>query len=294
MVSENLYWVPNTAGLFSHFLQLKIMYSRYSEYAKHLVVVPTKSHHYGDRFIDMCGIFRLPKVVSCGLLPNTLHCTDSVLNLMENASAKGSVCYDGKITFGSELKGRHFVLRAVDISMSLLFSKNYTRLARYFQTALESLSNITRGGNFTVVHWRRGDQLGRCSSLVDVSVNCRNATALLHKVRLHSKDSVVYVATNEPQQSPEMRQLRSAGFTTFTEVAASNALLFGGMDAFQVIATEAILMLHASTFLAWGVSEINDVVEHERSLAGRRHCIAQPAPAKEVQENWCTLNGKIN
>jgi hypothetical protein len=115
----------------------------------------------------------------------------------------------------------------------------------------------------------------------------------VQRVNALTGKELVYVATNEPQQSEEMEHLRSQGFVTFEDVHQDSAVLSGdeSSDLFMVLAAETSLMLNATTFLGWGISEINDVVEHERMLAGRSFCLNQPVPAEETQHNWCTMFG---
>jgi hypothetical protein len=119
----------------------------------------------------------------------------------------------------------------------------------------EKKLNASKVGSFTVVHWRRGDQLSsRCSSGVDVTVNCGSAEDLVKRVRSVSDDKVVYVATNELQNSKEMKSLRRMGFLTFSDIKLNN---FVEIDPFHGVVLEVALMLRASTFLGWGVSEIS-------------------------------------
>ena len=102
--------------------------------------------------------------------------------------------------------------------------------------------------------------MSRCRKEMDVSVNCRDAPDLAAQVRRYSNDSMVFIATNEPQMSPSMEQLRKEyHFKTFISVPN-----FDDLTPMQVLAIETLLMLEATTFLGWGVSEVNDVVEHER------------------------------
>ena len=44
-------------------------------------------------------------------------------------------------------------------------------------------------------------------------------------------------------------------------------------------------MLDASTYLGWGVSEVNDVIEHERRLLGKSHCVAKESAV--TYPTWC-------
>ena len=46
-------------------------------------------------------------------------------------------------------------------------------------------------------------------------------------------------------------------------------------------------MLGADVFLAWGLSEIDDLVQFERRRAGKAYCSGTEAVALEKQMNWC-------
>lgn len=85
--------------------------------------------------------------------------------------------------------------------------------------AMTTLTNKT----YTVVHWRRGDQLAtRCLQHKDSSVNCRSAVQLIAAVRKLTNDSIVYVATNEEVTSKELESLRREGFKLFSDTKSRN------------------------------------------------------------------------
>jgi hypothetical protein len=62
-----LTWFSNRAGLFSQFIQLKIMHGLIQKFGNGRILraVPYKSEHYGDMLINMCEIFALPKGIEC-------------------------------------------------------------------------------------------------------------------------------------------------------------------------------------------------------------------------------------
>jgi hypothetical protein len=296
-----MYWVPNRAGLFSHFLQLKRMYIHAASLQRLLVVAPSKSPHYGNLTIDMCSIFELPAGIECAPVPDHLHCTD---NYKELPRKEPAVCYTGSITFGAEQKGRYFVLGAVDVPLRLHFRPAFQEQAIRFRVALNN--HLQGTSSLVVVHWRRGDQLlGRCTNKVDASVNCGDGRALVEQVFMafsktdpqqNSDHTIVYVATNEPQDSQHMNTLRASGFITLQDVTGkSNDPRLRDMNLFEVLAAEVSLMLTAEIFLGWGISEINDVVEYERRQHGRTHCVtarldrAEGRRVTAAQETWCTL-----
>jgi hypothetical protein len=301
-----IYWVPNRAGLFSHFLQLKRMYIHAAPLQRLLVVAPSKSPHYGNLTINMCSIFELPAGLECAPVRDHLRCTN---NYEELPWKEPAVCYNGSITFGAEQKGRYFVLGAVDVPVHLRFRSAFQEQAARFRLALSN--HLQGSSSLVVVHWRRGDQLlGRCTNKVDASVNCGDGSTLVEQVFMalsktdpqHNSDhTIVYVATNEPQDSPHMDTLRASGFITLQDVTRkSNDPRLRKMSLFEVLTAEVSLMLTAETFLGWGISEINDVVEYERRQHGRTHCVtarldrAEGRRATAAQETWCTLQLQRN
>lgn len=296
-----LFWSPNNAGLFSQYLQMKLLIHHAAALRRKLILLATTSPHYQDSKIVMCDIFMLPQNVSCGNLPDKMRCTKN-FDVIVGAGVSDDVCYSGSVAFNSGVRVRSLIIKSVDILLPVpfqftaMYEKTSTTLYNALLKATCSSTMQCRmlGNVFTVVHWRRGDQLlGRCQKGVDTSVNCHNASALVLRVREFSSDPTVYVATNEPHGSREMAELRRLGFVTFQDVARDAHSLQGASD-FAILAAETSLMLSATTFLAWGVSEINDVVEHERREAGLSHCLGQDQPAQEVQHNWCTTHGHSN
>ena len=104
---------------------------------------------------------------------------------------------------------------------------------------------------YTVVHWRRGDQLTtRCKGERDASVNCDNSTVLIELLKNQTQDKLVYIATNEKDDSPQVEILKNEGYKLFshTNISVTNML--------DMFIYEIQLMLDSTTFLAWGISEV--------------------------------------
>lgn len=278
---KSLYWVGNHAGLFSHFMQLKIMYSVARRLERKLVVVPTKSVHY-EVDIDMCRIFELPADISCGNITNV---TESCVDALPESNEMQSLCYKGSIKFGNFAKGREAILRGIEEPLPLRFHRSMLPLVAEFKTKLGF-----DPASSAVVHWRRGDQLeSRCKHGADISVNCGSGNDLVNRVNrniaaLYGNTSslpprpppVVYVATNEPRQSHELKALQLAGFRCFQDFAE-----FSSLHIFEILAIEVSLMMDAYLFLAWGVSEMNDLVEWERFRIGT---MLQPEEQQQQQQ----------
>lgn len=341
-----MYWVPNQAGLFSHFLQLKAIYEVSRKAQRVLVIVPTTSPHYGETEIDMCTIFQLPADIRCtstqqvqtmGPDGKGLDCRTALPYNYDDTLVTEDFCYSGTIKFGASTKARSYVLRAVENdALPMLFNASYVAAIPQFEAAMgvasssvssgpgssgsragdggdsnsgssgssrSSISDNSAGVSsqvlmstppataYTVAHWRRGDQLeSRCVNHIDETVNCGSAQDLIDRVRNASTDKIVYVATNEKQGSQHMEILRTAGFKTFQDVASSMASgTLQQLDTFHMVVLEAMLMIRARTFLGWGVSEINDLVEYERRRLGRSFCLDQYAIHFDAQLTWCAV-----
>jgi len=62
------------------------------------------------------------------------------------------------------------------------------------------------------------------------------------------------------------------------------------LSVFDVLVVETLLMIDADVFLAWGISEINDIVEYERRAVNKTHCIDQSIPPDTKLGTWCGLH----
>lgn len=160
-----------------------------------------------------------------------------------------------------------------------------------------------------MIHWRRGDQiLRRCKTMVDRSINCAPARALVERIKKTTNDSIIYIATNERNES-ELAVLRSSGFRTFQDLIITSEMrsvdvffladpdqqrtfpLFSlaNYSVLDIVVVEVAAMLIAPRFLAWGVSEMDDIVQFERMRNGRSFCASQESyPVSTVFEiTWC-------
>ena len=240
------------------------------EIDKTLVIAPTTSHHYGGLPINLCSILDLPmERIECSGIPEHLSCTTNITAVI-NSNKREDLCYNGSIINDLQ-KIKRFDTKVV--TLRLKFTSEYMLASSKFHYALAQLSNISLHPSLmSVVHWRRGDQLNsRCRTKIDTSVNCGNASALIQAVKKNSHHTVVYVATNEPQDSAEMKVLRAQpGWYTFSDVVqGSSDPSLKDLDSLHILVAEAVLMLRADRFLAWGYSEVNNVVNAERKLMGR-------------------------
>lgn len=123
---------------------------------------------------------------------------------------------------------------------------------------------------------------------VDRSVNCEEAPQLIRKVKNYTKDSLIYIATNERNKST-LNTLKNAGFLLFDDLRKEVAKRsnVSSLNVVDILAVEASLMLEASSFLAWGVSEIDDVVQYERRQRENSYCLAQEKISSVYELNWC-------
>lgn len=109
-----------------------------------------------------------------------------------------------------------------------------------------------------------------------------------------TNDKIVYISTNEPEDSKDMEILHQAGYLTYTtvykEIQPYLPKTLQDITIFQRLIIEVSLMIDATTFLGWGITEINDIVEYERKLQLKTFCIHQFKPINTSQETWCSKN----
>lgn len=115
-------------------------------------------------------------------------------------------------------------------------------------------------------------------------VNCNDASHLISFVQNNIKDKSVYIATNEKNAQDELKLLTDAGFLIFNQSYVSNIT----NDDLNIFMLEVGLMLDSTTFLGWGVSEINDVVENQRMRMKKSYCKTNENLLEEIVfPTWC-------
>ena len=349
---RTLSFLPIDAGLFSLFLQMKAAYALAKAVERDLVLVPRYISHY-NTVLNICEIFELPAAITCRALPPRSKCNKGQKKtvVLELRSIATNVCADGVdilLIAGLFSPVKAYYKRPKEATLRATTVNIPFRLKPAIQAQIQRLKNDVLGGEekgpYTVVHWRRGDQLTtRCTSGVDKSVNCKDASFLMLRIstslgaqsNFEAKDRV-YLATNEARDSNEMTILRLHGmhviqdelWANFVRVGSSGTGTTGSIskpssDAYRSQAVNSVrhgssfsylsfnpdkdmdmpdmkkyhmlhlhllvevsLMLEATVFLAWGVSGIDDLVQYERMMANKTHCIDQGQPSHRREMNW--------
>lgn len=255
-----------------------------------LVVAQGKAGvHYGDKVLDICTIFNLSSLpIEAHCINNTMEdCTgkriDEPLMLSDTAEVK----YCGKFVKMGAKSNRDAFIMAASIGLPLQWTDYRLGHIEQFKNLL--LADLKENEKYTVVHWRRGDQLTtRCVMARDVSVNCGTAQDLIRKVSQYTSDRIIYIATNEPSSSQEMKALRAAGYKTWDDILVPQELK-DTIDTIGIFVIETALMIEADTFVGWGLSEVNDVVEFERMRLNKTFCVAQNYSeiVKAYYKTWC-------
>ena len=294
--NNTLLWIPNKSGLFSQFFQLRQMVRHAHRYNRRLVVANFTSSHFADA-LSLCNIFDLPAAITCDKMRlnpernrtlSTCHTSFSARVFRGNAS---SLCYKGYLFGKKGLVTEHKRLLLITGEPKVRLRPKYALL--YSQHVEPRLAALAQQGPYTVVHWRRGDQLWtRCKKhwvgLKDTSANCRNAEDFVAEIRGGlggNRSEIVFVATNERNES-SLAVLRAVrGFYVFSEVLKAQAPQLSELDAFVL---EALAMLRAPTLLSMGISTINDLVEADRAARGLSYCSKSDDP----DLNWCTLRSR--
>lgn len=278
--SKQLTWLTNNAGFFSQYLHMKIMIAIGKQYNRTVLVPEISTLHFRNTKVSLCELLQFPDAVQCYNSSLLLFRHQDCMNNID-PSILGSdveiVCYNGELPLFGQSNSRETIVMATTWDPAFVFQPNVEKMARYFKDRL-----YIKSQTYTVVHWRRGDQLtARCAQGKDNSVNCGSAAQLTAKIRRSTNDTTVFIATNENPRSAYMSELREAGFRVFD---SANITSFTGVQAFMV---EIFLMIDASTFLGWGVSECNDVVEYVRMKMGKSYCLTTLQSEKEPTLTWC-------
>ena len=159
---KDLIWLSNNAGLFSQFVQMKIMHALTQTFGgRDLILTPNKSPHYGKMIVDMCDVFELPPEIRCASADVTknVKCVENI-NVGVLKSDTQHVCYKGQIPLFTAKTSRDAIVRAVNLPLPMKFNHTYDTLIRQFKEQL----GLDKLASYTVVHWRRGDQLtARCA-----------------------------------------------------------------------------------------------------------------------------------
>lgn len=311
---KQLLWLSNQSGLFSQFLQLRQMVRHAARFNRQLVVANFSSTHF-NHSLSLCDVFVLPKSITCNYTRPDNSTVSSCLTSLSTVgsrvlkSNRSFVCFKGYL-WGK--KGHIPPNKRLQLMISpprLSFQQKYQ--LSYQTRIFPVLPNSN--GLYTVVHWRRGDQLtSRCREqwvgLKDSSTNCANVSTFISDIRSHpggDQNQVIIVATNERNKSV-LDYLRSAsGFHVLDDIVDSSAVLQGSsrvigisvdksssmprpsgseLDRFVI---ESIVMLHAPVLVTLGISTINDLIESERQQRGLQYCTRTGS-----DESWCGIRDR--
>jgi hypothetical protein len=303
---EEVLWVSNPSGIFSQFLQLRQMLRNAERHKLGRVVLSNFTSTHFNTSHSLCDMFDLARSVSCNISAVTNVTLSTCLKTMIGLGSKRaklnstSMCFRGQV-FGS--KGTISKTKRLQLMTwrpKLAFAPRYVSL---YRKRLQPLL-ISRGGgnNFTVVHWRRGDQLSsRCKSswggLRDTTVNCAGASEFLADVRSHQggdRGQRLFVATNERDAAVLAELRRAEGVTLLSDLITSiigphpgPASSAAALDARELEAflLEALAMLYGPVLLTIGVSTVNDLLESTRKAEGRSYCTR----THDEVDSWCAL-----
>ena len=291
-----IFFQSSFEGLFTIYQQAKIMQAVCELFGCALNIIPVHSEHGYD--VCLCELFEMPENVECGGIEmngkdsrnhrhNFLRCSTDFTEL--DLLGYDDVCLVTDpnhlgLTGARQLISQSnpdFLTEDSLSTLPMIVKEQYVQYANKIRTALGIIHSDnfqTRSKDFrshTVVHWRRGDQLNTRCLAADRSVNCDSAEALIEQVRAATTDSIIYVATNESPDSPSHDIFNKAGMVTYVNLMADWPADddVAQLDTLSVLMLETVLMLEATTFLAWGISAVSGIVEYERMVHGRSYCL---------------------
>ena len=307
-LNSTYYLIPTKEGLAVNLISLNHVYTQVVKtYSKVLVLVPFTSDHYKDSgWIRLCEYFELPEGIVCtseypvdvvSRIPCTVDCSNNVwpchkdekifLNInfdLELRSTEFPLITKAKYNFEKDVCGLYV---SEDFSRKadwfrIVPKKKYVgifqliRQILYFHSGMSSSSTL----GYTVLHWRRGDQLSeRCVNGIDSSLNCMNSTDVVkyvNNMKLLDKNvtSFLYLATNERNKTV-LEFLHDQGvYSWWTFYKKYNF----NLRSIEMFILELQLMLDASRFLrpranfGWFsfASWIDQLIEIEREKLGKK------------------------
>ena len=302
--SGKLYWdiKPHTS-LLNSFLELKIVLRYCRQVSRQLIIAskPSVGEEASEDVsnLNMCSMFNLPDEVTCGKMPANITC---ISNLTTHLDLDHEACYNGEafIEVHSEGAAKSRVInlpllyQAVEMPLSLDFGLNGS--IHELVADIEVIQRTELMSPYTAVHWSRSaNTLHNCKRGHDQSVNCGNSTSLVQKIKEFSSHTSVFIVTEEPSDSANMVHLRSLGYVTFEDLSGKLYETTHPLHPSDLkFVLEMKLMLNADTFLGWGNSDVNSVVEHDRMMRNMTHCVGQTAGKHREVLNWCVHTKRFN
>jgi hypothetical protein len=295
--SPVLVWKSNNAGLFSHFFQAKYMNSIAASLNRSLHILPFLDSFHTSKNrerVNLCDVIYMDNI-TCGRhrAGKCVHTWKEV----ETLAGEVDVCFGGFVFGTNGVVPLKYKIEVLDYPPQLKFKEKYVN---YFTQVKANIFGVHGAMPFYItVHWRRGDQLDtRCKStwfgLLDSSLNCKSVKQFIDDItgvvsqismlyNIPHRDIHVLVATNEYDD----QVLKLLKVHNFLLVSESTRNMFNiSLDSMEQFAVEALFMLDADVLLTFGVSQVNDVLEHARRLHNKSWCVYNESSR---HDNWCQL-----
>ena len=299
---NTLVWLGTEEGIASRYEGIESMRGLAFSLNKTLVIVNGNCGHYRSLeknpkgHYSLCHVFNFPNSISCldapvGVVVQKLACA---CPRSESWKQQGVRDWTDNIhQYGLRDRHEHLVKRIDGISPAMDDAKKISCLVsrgdpfsrymsqipvkiqhRFLQAVEMAEARLFRNNSTStliVVHWRRKDQMTtRCSSnhgspISDSSINCASTSLeFIQYIRnvtstAPSNSTAIYIATNEENQKI-INDLSNAGLWTFKDLGFSSTVA-SPIDRFII---ELALMARATTFLGWGVTAVNSLVERMR------------------------------
>jgi hypothetical protein len=160
-------------------------------------------------------------------------------------------------------------------------TKRWVGMFKLVRKILQTQSNSTLDvKKYSVLHWRRGDQLTeRCKNGIDSSINCMDTISLIKylsgmKLNNRNTTSFLYIATNEGNTTM-LEELESLGVFSWWTLSKNYNFHIKSIEMFVI---ELQLMIDADRFLraranfGWVsiASWIDQLVEVQRDKIGKK------------------------
>jgi len=293
-IADYFYYVPTDEGIVAHLRQYDMLWNIARVVNRTVRIVGFSSLHYPDvKNINLCQHFLLQKPIECvDDLPETVLSTnnciftgaqhtpqhygfDPEMPVDKKFNYSTIECIAGPVSLESGVYPP--MVRAHSLEEGV-FSEKYYRLL----PTIRNLLSIKEDSEYSMVHWRRGDQLlMRCprpnhvvaKGREDHTVNCATVEVFYKKIAENkklfcdsksSKQLITYVATNEKNET-QLNYLKSNKIKLFGDIHSGLQEQGIHLTTIEEFTIELILMCQATYVFAWGESSIHRFLYNCRS-----------------------------
>lgn len=291
-----LYYIPDGEGLVSQVRRADLVWNIANSVNRLVRMVSFNTGHFGFKEESLCEIFDMPSNFSC--ISETKEEIFEKTHCIIASTSKPASYYKGypidtecSTTFDYSkvdcvagafftTAGKYPQYDRIPILMNTkVINENYLK----FLPQLRKLLGVGKNVEYSVVHWRRDDQLKtRCFKNIDTSVNCRTPEELAATVNKlgyknynRTKTTITYIATDE-KRVEQLDYLKSQKYKLFESDLSEGMQNFVDSSSNikrDIFVLELMMMMDADYYMAWGYSSVHKFVCEYRLLTSDKKVV---------------------